>query len=67
MQLQGGVDLTDGYQLALLPQPVANPDRFTAQLAIEGGTDAATGRSDVSLLDDEEVTAPWSEIRQIRR
>ncbi|MCB0962874.1 MAG: DUF4012 domain-containing protein [Acidimicrobiales bacterium] len=67
VQLSGGVDLTDGYQLALLPQPVANPDRFSARLAITDGTDADTGAAEVDFLDDEAVTAPWTETRRIDR
>lgn len=67
VELAGGVDLAGGYELALLPQPVANPDRFTATLRIDHGTDAATGDDEVDLLADEAITAPWFETRGIRR
>lgn len=58
LALEGGVDLRQGYDLVVLPQPVANPDRFTATLSIDGAVDAATGQDQVMLLDDEELTRP---------
>lgn len=58
LTLEGGVDLRDGYELVILPQPVANPDRFTVELGIDGAVDAETALDQVELLDDEALTRP---------
>lgn len=39
-QIAGSVDLSGGYHLRILPQPVANPDRVTVDVAIANGTNA---------------------------
>ncbi|MCB0972085.1 MAG: DUF4012 domain-containing protein [Acidimicrobiales bacterium] len=67
LELVGGVDLTEAYTLAVLPQPVANPDRFTSTLRIVGGLDEERRDATVPLLDDEPVTAPWTSQRRITR
>jgi hypothetical protein len=58
MQLEGGVDLERGYRLDILPQPVANPDRFTATLRVTSGNITGTGATSQELLDDEPLEAP---------
>lgn len=58
IELAGGLDLRNGYNLTILPQPVAEPDRFTATLQVENGTVAATGESADELLSDEPLEAP---------
>jgi hypothetical protein len=37
IELSGGVDLRHGYHLTVLPQPVANPDDFTATVSAANG------------------------------
>lgn len=58
VKLAGGVDLTHGYGLTILPQPVANPDQFTSTLSITNGTDPRTGSPEVQLVEGEPLTAP---------
>jgi hypothetical protein len=36
-ELAGGVDLSEGYNLRVLPQPVANPDVLTASVEVANG------------------------------
>ena len=58
LDLVGGVDLRGGYRLTILPQPVANPDRFTSTLSVVRGTDNITDRPEEPLLEDEPLQAP---------
>lgn len=58
LKMAGGVDLRHGYRLTILPQPVANPDRFTAELAIANGQATGGDGSDVQLIDDKPLVAP---------
>lgn len=58
LQLEGGVDLRDGYRLLILPQPVANADVFNATLAVENGAASSTGTAEQELLSDEPLEAP---------
>ena len=41
IRLEGVVDLTDGYNLRIVPQPVANPDRLSVDVTPARG--AMTG------------------------
>ncbi len=38
LQLAGALDLSDGYRLRVVPQPVANPDRLTVAVRPSSGT-----------------------------
>lgn len=58
IELEGGLDLSKGYRLTILPQPVANPDRFTGSLGVENGEIASTGEQQEQLFDDEPLVAP---------
>jgi hypothetical protein len=58
VQLKGGLDLQSGYRLTILPQPVANPDRFTSNLTVTDGSIAAAGGASKELLTDEPLEAP---------
>ncbi len=58
MELQGGVDLERGYRLDILPQPVANPDRFTSTVTVVGATISGGENTEKELLDDEPLVAP---------
>lgn len=62
LTMEGAVDLGDGYRLEVLPQPVANPDRFAATLEVARGSvrsdgDGDDGSGEVTLL-DEPLQAP---------
>lgn len=37
LELLGGLDLRDGYHFEYIPQPVANPDRFDADVKVSNG------------------------------
>jgi hypothetical protein len=50
VELAGGIDLSDGYDLRILPQPVANPDVLSATLEVRGGRVASTGGSEVEVV-----------------
>jgi hypothetical protein len=58
MQFAGAVDLHHGYQLTILPQPVANPDRFTSTLTVTSGSIRGSGARSKDLLDDQPLVAP---------
>ena len=58
IELAGGLDLRNGYRLTILPQPVAEADRFTSTLTVENGKVAGTGTADDDLLTDEPLEAP---------
>jgi hypothetical protein len=58
LQLEGGVDLRRGYRLDILPQPVANPDRFTATLTVTDGRITASGATTEPLIEDQPLVAP---------
>ena len=60
IELEGGLDLTHGYRLKILPQPVANPDRFTSTLTTVNGTVAGSGDHDEVLFEDDPLEAPTS-------
>lgn len=64
LELEGGVDLTNGYDLQILPQPVANPDRMSATLSLRNGTLGAAGSTDATLLSERPITRPTR--RQVR-
>lgn len=67
VELDGGVDLRDGYHLLVLPQPVANPDVLAANLAISGGVDAATGDDAVVLYGPAPMTRPVEATVEVDR
>ncbi|MFN8017687.1 MAG: DUF4012 domain-containing protein [Acidimicrobiales bacterium] len=58
MHLSGGVDLRDGYHLRILPQPVANPDRFGVVLTVANGRADGAGGAQFELLELGPVTKP---------
>ena len=58
LELAGGLDLSDGYALQVLPQPVANPDEMRVDLTVLGGTVSGTGSLTAELLGGEPVVAP---------
>lgn len=67
VHLEGGVDVSDGYHLRVLPQPVANADQLTATLEIHGGVDAETGEHLVDTFGPAELVEPVSVTVPIRR
>jgi hypothetical protein len=54
-ELAGGVDLSDGYHLRVLPQPVANPDVLTASVEVDNG---ATPRGRRATLAADQALGP---------
>jgi hypothetical protein len=58
IELEGGVDLSHGYRLHVLPQPVAIPDRFSGTLTVEEGTVKRTGEHEEDLFEDDPLEAP---------
>ena len=60
LRLRGAVDLTSGYRQLILPQPVANPDRFTSTLRVKNGQVRGTGATEQILVDDQPLEAPTS-------
>ncbi len=58
IRLEGGLDLSSGYRLKILPQPVANPDRFSSTLTAVDGTVASTGDHEAVLFEDDPLEAP---------
>jgi hypothetical protein len=58
IELEGGLDLSRGYRLRVLPQPVANPDVFAGTLRVRNGTVAGTGERSEELFDGEPLEAP---------
>ncbi|MGN6693637.1 MAG: DUF4012 domain-containing protein [Aquihabitans sp.] len=58
IELAGGLDLRNGYRLTILPQPVAQADRFTSTLTVEDGEVRTTGQRTDDLLTDEPLEAP---------
>ncbi|WP_421119123.1 hypothetical protein ACE2AJ_17425 [Aquihabitans daechungensis] len=58
IELEGGLDLSRAYRLKILPQPVANPDRFTSTLEVANGTVAGTDEQEKQLFDDDPLEAP---------
>ncbi len=59
LTLDGGVDLADGYQFHLAPQPVANPDQVNAVVTINH---VSGGRREVEILDGKDVLAPATRV-----
>ena len=59
LTLDGGVDLADGYEFHIDPQPVANPDQVSATVTIDH---AAGGRREVELLEGGDVLEPQSKV-----
>lgn len=64
--LAGGVDLTDGYHLRLLPQPVANPDVFSVDLTVRNGV-TRSNRTRDALVRRKPIVAPTDLQAPIRR
>ncbi len=60
-ELDGGVDLTDGYRLTVAGQPTINPDEVTVDVALDDGWqfDDATGNGFTE--DGNEVTGRWND------
>jgi hypothetical protein len=55
-ELAGGVDLSDGYHLRVLPQPVANPDVLTASVEVANGATPRGRRA--TLASDQRLGPP---------
>jgi hypothetical protein len=60
---EGGVDLADGYELHVLPQPVANPDVLTATLKVTNGTTPSGPR--VTLVSNQKLGPPLERSIQV--
>jgi hypothetical protein len=56
--LEGSLDLESGYGLTILPQPVANPDVFSATLTVANGTVGSDRSTSAVLLEARPLTAP---------
>lgn len=67
VDLAGSLDLRDGYDLRILPQPVANPDELLATLRVRGGHEADTGRSELTTVDDGPIGPPIDRTVALRR
>lgn len=60
-ELEGGVDLTNGYRLAVAGQPTINPDEVTVDVGLEDGWrfDAVAGAGFTE--DGDRVTGSWTD------
>ena len=58
LDLVGGVTLSHGYALRILPQPVANPDQLQATLDIRHGQAEDGGRGRITLFPSGDLTVP---------
>lgn len=67
IQIEGSLDLREGYDLQILPQPVANADDMTVDLALRNGTLREDGSRGSTLLGDEPVTVPTSWSLELER
>lgn len=67
VEMTGALDLRDGYDLRILPQPVANPDELRAHLEIIGGRTADTGERTLDLVDPGPMLAPVERTVELRR
>ena len=60
-ELQGTIDVHDGYRLEVLPQPLVNPDHLEVQVhATPGWTVDSGGTHDGDLRESETVRASFS-------
>jgi hypothetical protein len=66
LELAGTADLRQGYHLLVLPQPVANPDRFDVSLTVLNGRTDRGAQGVLNLLEDRPLTAPSSTIVSLR-
>lgn len=63
LRIHGGVDLTDGYDLAVLPQPTANADVISASLTVRGGRITGRDASAATLISRGPSTGPtWRHV-----
>ncbi len=67
LALAGELDLRDGYDLRILPQPTANPDEFTATLTVLDGTVADTNERTAVVVPEGPLTAVTDRHVQLRR
>lgn len=67
LRLTGNLDLSDGYQLTVLPQPVANPDQLQVSLGVKGGTVRATGGRQIDVVPSGDLTVPVHRAVPLRR
>ena len=60
-ELEGGIDLTDGYRLAVAGQATINPDEVTVDVGLEDGWrfDAVAGAGFTE--DGDRVTGSWTD------
>jgi hypothetical protein len=61
VKLTGGVDLRSGYRFQYLPQPVANPDVFSATITARNGTFDVDGADETEI----QVEGPAAETVEI--
>jgi hypothetical protein len=67
LTIHGGVDLTDGYDLTVLPQPTANPDVISASLTVRGGRTTRRDRTTVTVVPPGPATGPTRRHVDLRR
>jgi hypothetical protein len=58
LHLVGGIDLRTGYDLRILPQPVANPDRIDVRVRLRGGRLTGPGTVDGTIRHRGELLEP---------
>lgn len=60
IQLAGEVDLSDGYQLDIFPQPVANPDELNVNVTSTGRALTGPGTKGGAIRFDQDLLEPLS-------
>lgn len=67
LELEGGLDLRDGYSFTYLPQPMVIPDTVSAQIDVTGGHIADTEGRTTSLAVTDSATEPIRLSGSVRR
>lgn len=67
VELVGGIDLSDGYELRILPQPVANPDILTASLTVDRGRIRGTNAVSTTTVEEGPLREPVRRSIPLRR
>ncbi|MEZ5138133.1 MAG: DUF4012 domain-containing protein [Acidimicrobiales bacterium] len=67
VQLTGTLDLRDGYDLRILPQPVANPDQLQAELHVRNGLEVTTEQAEVTTVAAGPIGPPIDRTVALRR
>lgn len=57
-ELEGGVDLSEGYELMVMPQPVANPDVLEVAVGAKGGKLVGPDSKDGAVVYSGPMTEP---------